>query len=81
MASIDIRNKVQEEVTEIIFADEKGQDTVVQAYKIEKYSDCGLNPYILIVDGEQCDIVVNTVEHANNLIKALNKAIALGWLK
>jgi len=34
-----------------------------------------------IDDGERGLIVVKNKEHAQNLIKALNKAIELGWLK
>lgn len=80
MATFDIRNNNIKEITEIIFANEKGADGYEQANKITK-EILNNDPYICIVDGYAERIAINSVEHAQYLIKALNKAIELGWLK
>lgn len=36
-------------------------------------------PFLIIDDGGE-SLIINSVEHANNLKKALDKAIELGWV-
>lgn len=74
MSSIDIRNE-SEEVTEIIFSDE-GNSYVV-ATKVERY----VTDSIKIVDeDDRANVIIESKEHAENLIKAIQKAIELRWL-
>lgn len=67
MATLDIRGEVEEAITEIKFADE-------EAMFIRPVSN-----YVTIRDDLDC-IIIDNKEHAENLIKALKKAIELGWL-
>lgn len=75
MASIDIRAAAKEDITEIVFADDLSREDCVQAYQI--YRQLG---YITINDINDC-LIINSKEHAQNLIKALEKAIELGWVE
>ena len=80
MATIDIREVKEEEITEIVFAVGEGPDGFAQASAIAPYVYTGV-PYVSIksVDGDQ--VIINSKDHAHNLIKALNKAIELGWVR
>ena len=81
MATFDIREEDSSEITEIVFADPSGKDGFSQANKliIDEYEG---KDYIQILDEESDNAVyINTKEHAENLIKALRKAIELGWVK
>lgn len=80
MSSIDIRNEGNEEIDSIVFADSSGEDGFPQANNITQCNYDGV-PYICIENGDCIEIVINTKEHVLNLIKALNKAIELGWVK
>lgn len=80
MATIDIRNEVDDKVTVIVFADGEGADGITQAKAIALYDYNGV-PYVSIEDMDGDVVIINSKEHAQNLIKALNKAIELGWLK
>lgn len=84
MSTIDIRNTAKEEITEIRFADDKGPCGVVQASTLEKTSSY---EGLIISDAEYNEhaydgkgfVVVSTQDDAENLIKALDEAITLGW--
>ena len=75
MATIDVR-KDTGSITEIVFADENNYWTVATSLVREGgtvvgvQSDCKRNISYKIMNKE----------HALNMIKALNKAIELGWL-
>lgn len=80
MAVFDIREKDNSGITEIIFAEREDIDGAFQAYTIHHAPGC--NGFITIYDGDDTESVsVSSVEHAENLIKALRKAIELGWIK
>lgn len=76
MAIFDVREENNEEITEIVFAERED---------IEAYTICpavGCNGFITIYDGKDAESVsISSIEHAENLIKALRKAIELGWIK
>lgn len=81
MTTFDIREEDNSEITEIVFADPSGKDGFSQANKliIDEYEG---KDYIQFLDEESDNAVyINTKEHAENLIKALRKAIELGWVK
>lgn len=72
MARIDIRNESQEEVNEIVFADFNSSNYACII------TNSGSNTFI---EGEDSSVVIPSKEHAQNLIKSLNKAIELGWFE
>jgi len=72
MSSIDIRNEGSEEITKIVFAEAEGEDGYSQA--------CSITKCKWVCDNYN-EVTVNTKEQALNIIKALNKAIELGWVK
>lgn len=60
---------------EIVFADPDESWTI--ATYLTRHYDC-----LSICEGGEGDFVlIQTVEHVKNLIKALEKAIELGWVK
>ena len=75
MSTIDIRAS-QEDVQRIIFSDscDKGYGV---AYALEKHHT---GDFVQLQDGGEM-VLISSKEHAANLIKALQKAIELGWLK
>ncbi len=75
MAKFDVRDSV-EEITEIVFAEAMDEDDDPNAYLLQH-----CRSFIAIVDGLHSEVFINDKEHAQNLIKALNKAIELGWLE
>ena len=83
MSNIDVRNV--KEVTGIRFADV--DDDWYGATKISRYHAPSRHPSTERVRIEQDDleedqyVIVNSAEHAENLILALRKSIELGWLK
>lgn len=77
MATIDIRNEDNEEVQVIVFGDEKSSGGFWQANRLD---NAELDGYFFISDSVE-SVVINSKDHAHNLIKALNKAIELGWVK
>lgn len=81
MSVFDVRKEPEECVGILIFAEENSPDDEPQAYKVFHSQHKKFGSYIEIMDGEGDVIIINTREHAENLIKALNKAIDLGWLK
>lgn len=75
MATIDIRAGEGAKITEIRFAD-KGFSCVTSPDIIELES----NGEVLLTDSENGEgVTVVDLEHAENLIQALQKAIQLGW--
>ena len=76
MATIDIRNDVVQDIDKIVFSEDCNDcgDTIANALK-------RFNEFVEITDDSGAYVWVDSIAHANNLIKALNKAIALGWLK
>lgn len=74
MATIDVREE-SSEVTAITFYSLSGPDFHNLAAKITKQRSG-----VIISDGSDFVVVENQL-HAMNLIKALNKAVELGWLK
>lgn len=75
MNMIDIRSDRKDKVNKIVFADES--DNYCNAQYLVKYEE------VIYMDGiESCNcLAVCTEEDAKNLIKALQKAIELGWWK
>jgi len=84
MSVFDIRGNVAE-VSSIVFADDVGRENVNHCYELKKWSVVSNMVAITDADhevGETNDyVVVSSKEHAEHLIKALNKAVSLGWLK
>jgi hypothetical protein len=70
----DIRNNPAEKITVIRFAD--NSDDYYVASGILRNSHGGVE--VIDIETER-DLRVRSKEHAQNLIKALNKAIELGW--
>lgn len=70
---LDIRNTQEEEVTSIRFWDDTGED-VVASTLTHAWGKVAIEDSTTVV-------CVESKEHAINLIKALEKAIELGWLK
>lgn len=71
----DVRVGVEEEITEIVFGDVDPTyclGTVIKRWGRNKIS---------IFDDNDDEIGIKDKEHAENLIKALQKAIEIGWLK
>lgn len=75
MNDIDIREG--QEVGRIIFANEKNGSVSVGHY-VDKFAHKSSS--IRIQDGSEF-VVICGLEHANNLIKAIEKAKELGWLQ
>ena len=72
----DIRANQADEITVIRFAD--NSDDYVAASGIVR----GFPGVVEVVDLEEGGgLLIFSEEHARNLIKALNKAIELGWFK
>lgn len=71
----DVHTPVNEEITEIVFG---GIDpTSYLGTVIKRWGESK----ILILDDAGAEIGIQNKEHAENLIKALQKAIEIGWLK
>ena len=77
MSTYDVRSNNEETINKIVFAEGCDEQESWQACSITCNT---LKKYILVSDpGES--LVINSKEHALNLIKALNKAIELGWIE
>lgn len=70
----DVRESNHPAITGIVFSEEKRRNTCI-AHTLTQYED-----KVKIVDSDEYVFIVDK-EHAENLIKALHKAIELGWLK
>lgn len=80
MATFDVRSQNTSEVDTITFADSRGgQEEYCQGYSIRKSVD--FNSGIQIDDNDDSFVLISTKQHALDLIKALEKAIELKWLK
>lgn len=78
MSTIDVRNISSSTVHEIRFADAESRGGSYQASVISQ----GTCNDIEIYEGDNGDYIrVLSIEHAQDLIKALEKAIELEWLK
>ena len=78
MSTYDVRSNNEEVIDEIVFAEKYCGGS--QAFRICQDWSSTHEKYIVISDG--CDFtIINSKEHALNLIKALNKAIELGWIE
>lgn len=73
----DVRTESAEEITDIVFADKDSETfrPVYQAYFLTKGSNC-----LLIRDGSE-SVIVSSAAHASDLIRALQKAIDIDWIK
>lgn len=73
---IDVRDDVDTVVDTIVFAD--GSDSYINAVRLDK----GSSESILRIYDEEDDFVcITSKEHAENLIKALQKAIEFRWVE
>ena len=81
MAAFDVRNDNGVELDTILFADTRGGgfEEYSQGYSIRKAVD--FRSGIQIDDEDEGFILISTKQHALDLIKALEKAIELKWLK
>lgn len=76
----DVRVGDTQVISEILFAYEEDSVGSVQAYKITPEAYKG-EKYIELRDAAGEMVLINSIDHAKNLIKALEKAIELGWLE
>lgn len=74
MSVIDVREDDNRVVDTVVFANSHCSEGDGQAYRIE---NC--HGYVFLADPDDM-LVINSKQHAQDLIKALNKAIELGWL-
>ena len=81
MATFDVRKDIAASTTLILFADTRGGgfEEYSQGYSIRKAVD--FRSGIQIDDEDEGFILISTKQHALDLIKALEKAIELKWLK
>jgi hypothetical protein len=75
---IDIRNESNEQVTVIQFADRNGGYTKATRIHRKNSGTVAIEEEDGMASSE--DVRVTSIPHARNLIKALEKAIELGWL-
>lgn len=76
----DVRVGDTHVISEICFADEEDSVGSVQACKITPNMYQGLK-YIELSEAAGEMVLINSIDHAKNLIKALEKAIELRWLE
>lgn len=74
MATFDVRNSNTEEITEIVFADNDEKEYI--PFIVQKNGFYGMD-----ICAESLYVGIESKEHAENLIKALRKAIELGWVE
>lgn len=78
---IDIRSLRKEEIDVIRFADSKDHSNcanqILKSPCVQKAVWLANNRY----NPDECGIVIEGKENAKNLIKALEKAIELGWFE
>lgn len=78
MSTIDIRCTEEGSVGRIRFADEHGEVNTDDTCPLACYLTLE-NDYV-VIDDPYDRVIIKDKEHAQYLIKALNKAIELGWL-
>lgn len=76
MATIDVRIHGVETVDRIVFSD-SGNGSKVLAHRLVKFD----SRYVAIEDGTAQKVLLQSKQHALDAIKAIEQAIALGWLK
>jgi hypothetical protein len=76
MAVFDVREDVEESITEIVFAEKKDNEGTSLAYKMGRMWNG-----VALHDDTGEKVLVQSAQDAQSLIKALNKAIELGWLR
>lgn len=75
MATIDIREEQDNNVDEVVFWDATNiSGTCFVSNKIT-------NTTHVRIEDEDNYVIIENKQHAENLIKALHKAVELGWLK
>lgn len=80
MSEFDVRKKNDIVITEIVFANMTSHANEFDLAYLCRQSDAFINTIMLSDVGGEV-LCIQDKEHALNLIKALNKAIELGWLK
>ncbi len=80
MSTYDVRSNNEEVIEDIVFADLQDSDACVQAYRIFPSVVTHTKQKYISIEGIDF-VIINSKEHALNLIKALNKAIELGWIE
>lgn len=80
MNTYDVRSN-NEAIGEIVFADLQDSDACVQAYRIFPSVVTHTKQKYITIYEDVDSVIINSKEHALNLIKALNKAIELGWIE
>jgi hypothetical protein len=79
MSTIDIRQvEDTSEVNKIIFSN-GGDRYVTGSYLLHR--QYRLDTITILDEEEDSEIIIESVEQVENLIKALNKAVELGWVK
>lgn len=73
MSVLDIRN-TDEPVSKIVFSDDG--HNYVTATSLEKRSD----HFRIVDEDDNCNLIVESKQQAEHLIKALQKAIELKWV-
>lgn len=76
----DVRLKEELVIDKIVFSEPEDRDGDSLAYYLTKLTVHGVDYGCRIKDDEDT-LVIQDKQHALNLIKALEKAIDLGWLK
>jgi hypothetical protein len=79
MATIDVRTTPAAEVIDRIVFSEQGNGSKVLAHRLVQFG--GATRYVAIEDGTSQKVLLQSKEHGLNAIKAIEQAIALGWLK
>lgn len=82
MASVDVREESGGTVDKIIFADNYDGDILI-AHSIrpeDEHYGVGERKAIRICDNTSY-VIINSEYHARHLIRALEKAIGLGWVE
>ena len=75
MSTYDVRSNKEEVIDEIVFAESEDERGRWQASYIHQYSPDDANTKRIVVSDSYDGVIINSKEHALNLIKALNKAI------
>lgn len=75
MSVLDIRKTADEPITNIVFADE-GRNYVT-ATSLMKRSD----HFRIVDEDDDSNLIIESKEQAENLIKAIEKAIELNWVE
>lgn len=81
MSTYDVRSNNEEVIDKIVFADLHDSDDWSQACCIIPDVVTHTKQKYIAISDDFDTVVINSKEHALNLIKALNKAIELGWIE